>query len=651
MTKEEIDNILADTGISFKAPVTARSKPIFAGEPVSDTVANNLLKKHNVTVDDLKKAINELNKQLASEIPNDLRFKDRLTKVEVVSPAFTSDAKWNKKDNEVFQFFSLARSSEGGGLMLLIHNLGNEYRTVVISNSSLTNLADITTACSQMSYKDPDTKVVSTLYDHILKVYDKIMDEALSAYKKLNAKEFGDWAVTHGIPSMMLNNYKLMSVQEEKEVENAAGGKTAMYKAHSLYFQESPFQCLANHYDTLAGVPSRIAKMPRLYSNDFDEPALYHIDLDKIIAPGEPHPTWDKYLQRFRPDEAAVIRAFVWSIFKADNTGRQMLYFYDPDGFSGKSVFEKALASGLGEHLVAALQKDSLNNQFSMAKIWNKRLVVIDDNKNPNLLRSEKVHIVLGSGLADIEAKGRNSFMYKMQCKVIASGNVRLKIDPSANHERTRVITVEPHVTDDMLKEFAVCDKNGKPKRNKYGRVQLIGDATFEQRLIEEFKAFLADCKDDYERLCPKDSSIIISEQMEDALESLSDDTYDIIDEILENHFVFGNPNDALSVLDLNSILEGDVKYDIVQALSRKVGEDFNREDLVQHMIKKYKIMKKPVRIGDTVKKCYVGVKHVDNPKSIHYGEPTNIVTVEQANAKNDAAEYGLFGKEELDAV
>lgn len=607
MTKEQIDSILSATGISFNS----KRKAVFAGETISDTQANALLKSHNINVDELRKAINEVNKQAAQNIPDDLRYGDHLSNVQVRSPAFAKHVNWNKVDEALFGYFSIARSSEGGGFLLLISNNDTQFRCVPMSNNSMANLAEITEACSKMTIKGDNGEIV-TLYEHIQYRYEVIMERALGVFRKHNAMEFGEWAVKNGLPSMMINNFNVMVNQEEKEVELASGQKSTMFKVHAMYFgtdkggKEFPLNCIAKHFETLAGVPSRLAKIPKLYSNDFSEPALYHIDLESLTQPG-PHPTWDKYFKRFRPDEARVIRAFVWSIFKADNTGRQMLYIYDPDGFSGKSVFEKAIASGLGETLVAALQKDSLSNQFSMSKVWNKRLVVIDDNKNPYLILSEKMHMILGSGLADVESKGKNSFMYKMQCKVIASGNCRLQIDPSANHERTRVIVVEPHITDEMLKEFAVCDKNGNLKRNKYGRVQLIGDSNFETNLIKEFPALLADCKEDYEDLCPNNSSIIISEEMEDSLESLSDDSFDILDELIDEKFVF-DKDEYITVKEFSSGID-ELYNDLHSYLPKKAVENIERNDIIQHMMKRHKILKKPVRVDGVVTKCYVGVQ------------------------------------------
>lgn len=618
MESEKILAIVKEIGLTFK-----KTKVMLAGEAISDNQANNLLAQKGTSLEEVRKALAEQAKK-PIEIPDNLRYKDHLSNMEVISPAFTSDSKWNKADEKLFRFFYLARAVEGGGMLLLVHNGDSEFRAVLLSNSPLSNLADITSTCSRMSYVDPETKVKRTLYDYMLKTYEKIMEEALEVYKKSDAIEFGNWATKGGIPSLMLNNYKLMSVQEEKEIENEGGGKITMYHPYSLFFTESPLQCLANHYDTLAGVPTRLVKIPRLYSNDMAEPALYHLDLDKIIDHENPHPSWDKFMRRFNPDEGKVLKAFIWSIFDADNTGRQLLYIYDPQGFAGKSVLQGAITSGIGENLVMAVQKDSLNNQFAMAKIWNKRLVVIDDNKNPNLIRSEKMHMALGSGLADVEEKGKKSFLYKMQCKVLASGNVRINIDPDANHERTRVIVIEPHLTDDMLKEFVLCDKDGNIVRDRKGRPKFIGDKTFEDNMKKEFRSFLAECKEAYEELCPTRSSIIISDDMEEVIDSLSDDVYDILDEKICSKMDFSDKGAAMPVSVFSKTVNS-----ILLDLHVTDSEIPTYDNVVQHIIKKFGIKKVTRRIGGIPTKCYLGARLSK--------AGNNIVSVTEANKKAEA--------------
>lgn len=601
MTKEQIDSILAEVGITFNA----KNNAVFNGVKIDDAIANGLLKAHNVTIEQIRTELRNLANQPV-EIPDGLRYKDMLSEMEVVSPAFTNDIKWNKMDEELFSFFSFAKASAGSAPVLLISNLDTEYRSVPLSNNSLSNLADITEACASISYTD-ENGVKRTLYDYINYKMEQILKEALAVYQKATAVEFGAWASRKGLPSMMLNNYKLYTVHEAVEIEQQGGSKTTMYRPLSLGFKESPLQCLASHYDTIMGVPSRKAKMPKLYSNDINEPAMYHIDLDSIVDDSAPHPTWDHYMKRFSEYEAKAFRAFIWSIFDASNTGRQMLYIYDPDGFSGKSVVANAIAQCLGEHLVAAIQKDSLINQFGLEKVYNKRLVIIDDNKNPNLIRSEKMHQITGGGLGDIEPKGKKSFTYRFQCKVMASGNTRLNIDPYAQHERTRVIVIQPKLTDEMLKEFAVCDENGNIVRNRLGMPKLIGDPGFERRLIEEFNSFLGDCRRDYEEVCPSHSSIRLNADMEETLDNMSDDDYDIFDEIVDRHFVVG-PECKTTLSDFNAAFRR-VMFELQMSIGKKKIERLTEENLTQHMVKRFHLVKKSIWVDKRTAKGYVGIE------------------------------------------
>src|SRR5574344_861532 len=110
--------------------------------------------------------------------------------------------------------------------------------------------------------------------------------------------------------------------------------------------------------------------MPVPFTNDKNVKALRYIDLSTVCKKG-PHPRWDFYWKRYTPAEAKVYKAFIWSIFKADSRGRQMLYIYDPQGYSGKSVVTNVIAKFVGEGFVQNLQKDSwIINKCRNFKRW-----------------------------------------------------------------------------------------------------------------------------------------------------------------------------------------------------------------------------------------------------------------------------------------
>ena len=620
-TKAEVLEILKKADMTFNS----KRKVVSSGDTMSDANADKVLKQYGITTEEARKVVFSKEKKTGVEIPDDFRCVKRLQDVQMVT-SVTSDIKWNKKDEELFNFFSLARATDdpGSGMVLLVTNHAGEYIAIPLGGSNLSLLADITSACTALKYTD-ENGVVRTIYDHVTRAYDQMMHDAVTAYKTVQSiEDFSTWVRT-GLPSMMMNNYEFRATIETRDVEVEEGHKETMTKCHSLYFKEgSPFHCLAAHYDTLAGVPSKITKLPKLFSNDPDEPALFHIDLDQILDHETGHPTWDRYMQRYTPGEGKVFKAFVWSIFDAKNTGRQMLYIYDPDGFSGKSVVANAIASALGTNLVTAVQKDSLSNQFAFSKVWKSRLVIVGDNKNPYLVKSEKMHMILGSDYAEVEPKGKSSFSVKLQAKVMANGNTKLKIDPDATHESTRVIIIEPKMTDDILKEIAVLDEDGNIKRYSNGKPQLIGDASFGERLEKEFRSFLVDCKAAYEELCPTRSSIILPEEMLASIEYLSEDTVDSIDDKAEELFDF----DPKYYMTVNSFRETiDQLIGDLRSFTSKDDANLTYDSIKQHLEKKYHIRKSSKRIDKVKTKVYYGLCNKGDAQSLpDLNEPEDVL-------------------------
>lgn len=599
MTIEEANEILVKESLSL----TPRNKFKFQGKPIDDAIVTSILGKYNTTIDELRSVLKTNN----VVVPEDFRTYRHLSEAEIVAPAFTSDLKWNSADERIFKYFSIAKTGGESGIVLTVTNYEGDYKIIQIGGTALSVLADITQACSELEITN-ENGVRRSLHDHIQKEYEAVLKEGLAKYKEIeDVVDFGVWA-SKNIPSLMLNNYKLKHVIEERSVTLEDNKKETVSKVYSLFFSENPFQCIASHYDSLACEPSRISRMPVLYSNDPEEPAINHIDLEAIVDTEGKHPTWDQYMKRYSKEEADVFKAFIWGIFDAKNSGRQLLYIYDPQGFSGKSVLTNAIASVLGEDIVTGLQKDSLNNQFAFSKIWNKRLAIIDDNKNAYLIRSEKMHQILGNGYAEVEKKGKSSFSIKLQTKVIASGNVKLNIDPDATHERTRVIVIEPKLTDEMIKEFAVVDKDGNIVRDMSGNPKFIGDTSFGDRLIDEFKSFLAECRECYARLCPTRSSIILPDEMLEKIYNLSDDIIDTIDEAVEKFLQF-EEDEWLRVTEyskaINQVIDSLSAAGLVKPCDEK---KVNYDNISQHIIKKYGIKKTTKRSNGKVFKVYAGV-------------------------------------------
>ena len=320
------------------------------------------------------------------------------------------------------------------------------------------------------------------------------------------------------------------------------GNQITITYAERFSYEGDYVDLIAENLEYLWGVPQLCIPMPKIFTNDPTVPCFHYYDLESVKTVEGQYPAWDEFITRFSEEEADVFRAFVWSIFDAENRGRQCLYLLDR-GYSGKSAIINAIANAIGSELHVALSKESLSNQFAFSKIWDKRFVTIGDNKNPNLVRSQAMHSMLGGDIVDVEYKGRDPFPSRLQCKVFVASNVNLNIDVKARNEYTRVLPIHPDDSDDALiaRGIAALNEDGSPRRTSDGNIIVVGDPTWEGRLIDEFRAFLASCYPVYQRMCPKRMDIIIPERSAEILATFDDDRAALLEEILDRNFEITN--------------------------------------------------------------------------------------------------------------
>lgn len=482
-------------------------------------------------------------KKACSQRQNQGVFIDNTSFVAIQSELFKHNLKWNDVDEGLFKYFKFAKNEEDGSLVMLISTNGRRMYPVYLGSSEKDTDLSIAAVCKTIKIDEDYGTGATNLYDFIQAAYEMKLAKATKELNEIrNTAKWAQWCTKH-LPTAMLTNSTLMVsliTRNVGENENAAEIKTAT----SCYFVDGtstldPIKFLASHMRAIASQEGHTIPMPKVFSNSLDEPALNYLDIENICKPGE-CPTWDFYMKRFSADDAAVFKAFIWGVLDAKNNGRQMLYVYDKNGFSGKSVVTNVISQFLGSNLVAALQKDSLNNQFALAKIWNKRLIVIDDNKNPNLVKPTKMHMITGGGLAEIEYKGKNSFSARLQCKVIANGNTALSIDTDVDHEVSRVIIIKTEMKEEYMKQFCKVDENGNLCKHRDGRPVFLGSNTFEADLLAEFPVFLNQCKAEYARICPTRSAFDIPDSTYENVLNSSSIEQDVYDEIITNGFDIG---------------------------------------------------------------------------------------------------------------
>ena len=595
MDQEQIVKVreaLGKQGITLKSDGTGlKQKDLSTASVVASTMGIDL----NEYIEAEKKLRASIQAAHEEEIP--AFIPNCYSRKQFVHPTLDDAPLWGSGDRTWFGTrFMFARDRLDGAPVMFIKMTATKYSVVPLMSSKSQMRAMIS---SILSNSAPTHEGYQNLLDELTNGIDKSFAYVLARFKAKELKTPDEMAkeLLQWLPSSMIRTYPIQMTVKATQI-----GESTYNVPEKAYFAKDGVKIdavshLVEHFDMLAGIKELcLPGIPEIYSNDPTVPSLHCLNLDDIAVKG-PHPTWDEYFARFRSEEAQVIRAFIWSIFDAKNNSRQLLYIEDRDGFSAKSVFMRVLTKNLGNELVAAIQKDSLSNQFGLAKLWDKRLVYIGDNKNPNLIRSEKMHMLLGGDLADIEQKGKESFTAKLNAKVIASGNISLDIDPHARHERTRIIVVKPNVTDDLLRKFVRLDENGNIVRDKEGEPQFLGDNTFEPRLDAEFKAMMWDAREDYKKLCPTGASIMLPDFMIEDLYNMSSSALDAVDEIVERYFIIG---------EKEYTLPGDLRRTFNQA-SDALDADVKFDDFLTHIAKKYKVSKKSYRPANC-SKVYVGI-------------------------------------------
>ena len=527
-------------------------------------------------------------------------------------------------DSKFFHRFKFVFNDMDNSYLILVSDLSGGYRCIYTSDNIDRTVKELKTVCSELPADPPKPgfPAFMNLHDQLVSSLKSVMKGMAKKYSTGAIKTPADLvaALSKSIPISMLSTLDLFSICREKTrtVVGPDGNPhtTTCYDPSTLYFKDGSrdtdvMDFLVRHIDMLATRPEFKIAMPKIFSNRHDEPAIVHIDLDSLCAEG-PAPTWEHYMKRYPRDEADVLMAYIWSIFDADNNGRQMLYIHDPQGYSGKSTMIDCIVSALGPDLCMPVQKESLNNQFAVAKVWNKRLVTVGDNKNPNLLRAQLMHMMLGHDWADCEMKGKNSFAAKLMNKVIASGNIALNIDPNADHEVTRLIVVSPHMDDDDLKECCALNEDGTVRRRPNGKPVFIGDATFGERLKAEFKFFLTKCRESYSRLCPHRSDIIISDSMYEKVLSFAAMEFSIAEEFFNQFYRYDKNAPGMSVAEFSRSF-----HENLAIFNPEGDRTLTLESVKEYIEKTYSEVSfgKPKKVGGRTQRIITGIVAKAVPK------------------------------------
>lgn len=516
---------------------------------------------------------------------NNLKFPERL-----------SDTRLTEVDRELLQGLRICDTGDGGSLILLHTGVGSSQYTGV-AYSSTTLAGDIRKTLRDCPASDEDKKeaeewiyaerkvleytILSRANENLgedkksvtemeeisdriarkyaqgcvkyltrLDTYNALLDRQIEEMtRKVRGSEPAyetGVGVLEGCDSNLIRRSRLISLWYHEETTKNEEGNTVTFTVADKFGRNGDWaDLIAESVEILWGKNELYIDPPKSISNDPTEPCFNYIDLEGKAKEAEGGETeaWGRFLKKMTPEEGDVFKAFIWSIFDARNHGRQILYLYD-DGYSGKSAVMKAIQEALGKRLCGALQKDSLSDKHGFAKVWDKRLVTIGDNKNKHLHQSEKMKMLTGSDMADVDRKNRDAFSWMMNAKVMVASNDPLEVNLRERNERTRVLPIKINFTiAQMIEENIIAmDDDGNPKFDKYGEPIFVGDGTdWPSRLRDQFWAFMASCRPAYESLCPRHTDIIMPDICLDNLETFSNDLMDDYQSIFDRICVVDN--------------------------------------------------------------------------------------------------------------
>ena len=214
----------------------------------------------------------------------------------------------------------------------------------------------------------------------------------------------------------------------------------------------------------LTSVDANKLKTIKRYSNDMDEIAVHNIYRPlPVLHKTEPKlpPTWDMFFGNgrfFDPHmDKLKIAHFIDNTINADYDGRQTLVI-GGEGDDGKGTFVNILQDIVGRDLTTSMNvyDFSPEDRFGLAKIFNKKLLLIPDCKQvTTLFGQDKFKSVTGSDPVTLENKGQKSVEFDTKGICICM-TTNKSFYVNSEHGRTRVMPLM------FLKNFSEKDQLDK---------------------------------------------------------------------------------------------------------------------------------------------------------------------------------------------
>ena len=447
--------------------------------------------------------------------------------------------RFSQVDEMIWQGLAHTTDSEGQHVVIAPTGVANEFRVVGQNAKEIHQwfygVSMPGCSVSRMSY------VETHIVDKILELTEGLAPEETTPIGALSGEHFPASAIR--------------SIVSKESVTNSEGKFLGFRLVPKGGEKITAFDYIKSSYESFAAREKfRLPQITPL-SNNPDEACYRYLDVsDSAVGTWN---VWEDWMnETFElPCAKKTFMAWCGCLLDAKNSGKQSLWLHG-HGNDGKSKIANSLLRYLGPG-ATALNGNSMSNQFGLAKLEGKRLVIVGDAKNKKLLQTEWAHNLTGGDSVDIERKGKNSYSQQLIGKLMVCSNVAPEIRADEQNQVSRLIYVKlkKRSVEDALKKGLMVMVDGE--------ACFVGDNSFQDRLDSQAPAFMRACYELYLQTAPTRSDIPIPRAMRESIEvDAADPEAESMNDLLEEFFEF-NPaeqcpvNDVMAVLTENAAAHG----------------------------------------------------------------------------------------------
>lgn len=445
--------------------------------------------------------------------------------------------RWSNLDEEVWHGFKWT-VIDGQSVVIAPTGQGKEYAVVGTTDKEVYNCL---------------AAVSHSVYGNRLQFIDKKIILPLIEYCTDPSFNVIDLPYINGdiLPASVCDTLYVKNVIKEEDEYVGAGIKYIKKPTSQLYIQYS--------FEVFLSLETNRVNDLVPVTNDPTVPTYRYLDTN---YPEGPTPTFDTFINNFiHPKESrSVLLQWIASVVIAENTGSQIMWIVG-EGGDGKSVLAEALSNYLGIAAANTTLKE-LKTSFGMSIIENRRLIVMADQKNPNLVKDGLVHTITGNDTVAINRKYGSYYKSKLIGKLLVLENMFPDISMYENNQVRRVIVLQIKAPSKAEKA-----KSSHYRMNDEGEYVYVGNNFFRTNMIKEIPHILNLAMKEYNKHVINHASILVPSKLFKLLESNVKGR----DELLWDHFVE------------KAFKQGNAKSYVEAKILHKMIEDFANTNDINH--------------------------------------------------------------------